>query len=241
MSNNKSAQKRAQKRNARAKQKSTSNAKARNTPTAVAARERRRVAGKLGGFNLDFDTVLSNAVRQVNNGTKELETDIKTPEDMINGIKRNIGEVFKLFSYVVLLNGMIEKKIIDYTLSIDLKAVALDLIDIDSRVSRLLVLLKANEEEALVTECLDIGTAIQNHSSDLYIEVTRSEPHALVIEETLSSLRETITEDVTEGEKTAMVLKALSYDYLAKVSIGTELEQKPESATSEEVAPTAAV
>lgn len=237
MSNKNSVQKRAQKRNARAKQKSISNAKGRAAPSAIANRENRRLARKLGVHHLDFDSVLGNAVRQINKGTQPAsDAEFKSPQDMIDGLKRNIGEVFKLFSYVALLNGMIEKKIIEHTLVLDLKAIALDLFLIDNRVSRLQPLLEAEQEEVVATECLDIGTTIQNFAEELYVEVTRAEPHALVVEDTLARLREDVEGDLSESEKTVKVLEAISYDYLSRVHTENELEPKPEAAQPEESA-----
>lgn len=212
-----STQNRAAKRNARAKAKRISANKGRAAPKAVANRETRRLARRLGSYHMDFDSVLNNAMRDINSGKGNLDTTINSPTEMVEGLKRNIGEVFKFFSYVVLLKGMVEKKIIEHTLVIDLKPIALDLIDIDSRVSRLMPLLAANEEEAVVTECLDIATAIQNYADALYAEIERAEPHSLVIEETISTLGTEVEGDPSPAERSAKVLNALAYNYLATV------------------------
>ena len=211
------SQNRAAKRNARAKAKRISGNKARSAPKAVAARETKRLVRKLGGHHMEFESVLENAVRNINKGGKPLETTINSPTEMVEGLKRNIGEVFKFFSYVVLLKNMVEKQIIEHTLVIDLKPIALDLIHIDSRVSRLIPLLGANEEEAVVTECLDIATTIQNYADELYAEITRAEPHSLVIEETIDSLGTEVEGEMSYAERSAKVLNALAYNYLATI------------------------
>lgn len=228
MTKKNAAQKRALKRNARAKAKSISIAKGRNAPAAVADRESRRLARALGGTKLNFDDVLTNAVRQVNKGTN-VEGEFKSPQEMLEGLKRNIGEVFKLYSYVAFVEALKNKQAFEHKLVIDIENISLSLIDIDRRFSHLDALLAADEEDAVMTEALDIGIQIQNISEELYSEIVRSEKYALIIEEAMDRLAEEVTDVTDVNQKRNRVLSTIAYQLLSEVQIKNTKKEESES------------
>ena len=234
MTKAKSSQARAAKRNARAKAKKISANKARTTPTQLDKKSYRRA---FGDSHLDFDQVLSNAVRDINQ-RKQVAGEITSPIDVLKGLQKTAGEVFKLYSYITLVQALIEQKLIDHRLVIDLKAISLDLINIDGRVQNVAKLIEKDEEEVVFTEALDISTSLQNHAEELYAEVTRTEPHALVIEESLSRLAKEV-EGINEPDAQRLeVLQSLAYQYLSKVKeeADSQVNTDPQPETAAAVA-----
>lgn len=231
MTKAKSSQARADKRNARAKAKKLSNNRARSSEKVKAQKAFDRL---MTGDRLEFDQVLANAVRDVNQ-RKKVDSDISSPQEVVEGLQKTAGEVFKLYCYVTLVQALNEQKIIDHPLVVDLKGISVDLIRIDQRVQNVVKLVNAgDEEEAVFTEALDISNTLQNHAEELYAEVTRSEKHALVIEETLSRLAKDIEGIDDAAQQRLEVLQSLAYQYLAKVK--EEIDSQVNTATEDETA-----
>lgn len=213
MTKTKSSQVRANKRNARAKAKKIAGNKSRVTPSELRKKSFRR---SMSGDKLEFDQVLANAVRQINKGD-ETPSEFETIEDLLQGIKKTASEVFKLYSYVTLVQALIKEGMIEDQLVVDLKKISLDLINIDKRVQNVVALISQGSENEAGTECLDIGTSLVNYSEELYAEIVRSEKHALIIEETLSRLAKDV-EGTTDGnQQRSQVLESIAYQYLIEV------------------------
>lgn len=221
---------RVDKRNARAKAKKISANKARTTPT---VQNKKNFHKTLRGSKLNFDQVLTNATRDINN-RKQVETTINSPADLLKGITQTTVEVFKIYSYITLVEALIRENVIQHSLVIDLKAVSLDLISIDKRVQRMAKLVEMGEEEAVFTEALDITTVLQNYSEELYAEVVRAGDHALVIEESLSRLSKEIEDGPDVKDPTITVLHNLAYQYLNKVKEESEANATPVPAEATE-------
>lgn len=147
------------------------------------------------------------------------ELQFNNSNELIEGIKKAAGEVFKLYSYITLAQALIEKGAITHSLSIDLVKISKDLIALDSKVSLLPML----EETELNIDALSIATDLSEISDNLYQEVTRLEPHSLVIETALQTLSKEVGEEAEDpaGE----VLKAMAYRFLTnvKLSEGTQV------------------
>lgn len=234
MTKAKSSQARATKRNARAKAKKVSANKARTTPSELNKKSFRK---EFTGNRLEFDQVLANAVRDVNK-RKEVSSEINSPEEMIVGLQKAAGEVFKLYSYITLVEALNEQKIIDHPLVIDLFVVSADLINIDKRIQHLVKLLQNDEEDAVVTECLDIGTTLSNYAEELYAEVSRAEKHALIIEETWARLAKEIEGIDDPAQQRLEVLQSFAYQYLTKVKEEVDSKTNPTPQAETEVAVT---
>lgn len=232
MTKAKSSQARATKRNARAKAKKVSANKARTTPSELNKKSFRK---EFTGNRLEFDQVLANAVRDVNK-RKEVSSEINSPQEMIVGLQKAAGEVFKLYSYITLVEALNEQKIIDQPLVIDLFAVSADLINIDKRIQNLVKLLQNDEEDAVVTECLDIGTTLSNYAEELYAEVSRAEKHALIIEETWTRLAKEIEGIDDPAQQRLEVLQSFAYQYLTKVKEEVDSKANPTPQAETEVA-----
>lgn len=215
MSQAKSAQARAAKRNARAKQKQTAAAKARVSPKTLQTKKFRAELSKIGIQGMNFDKVLNNAVRDANKG-KEVETTLNSPEEVIEALKKNTGELFKLYCYVIFAEALVSKKTIEHTFTVDIDAMSASLIDLDKRIS-LLPRMLGVDEDAVMTEALDIGTTIAGFSDELYAEVSLLESSALIIEECLNRLAADVTEEEDEGKRRTLVLSTLAYKRLNEV------------------------
>ena len=233
---NASAQKNAQTRNSRAKAKRASIARGKNAPM---ARMRNVFGDQPGG--MDFDNVLNNAVRQINKGNVASGASYNSSDDMLTGVKKAASELFKMYSYLTLVAFMVNKKVIEHTFKIDLDEMSLNLMAMDNKVSRLMMLIHDpdTDEGVVATEALDIGTDLQNYADVLYNEIANLEEHSLVIEETINRL----STEVDEADPTKArfkVLETLAYQKLAEV----KLAQDAKAATpqpAEEVAEEPAV
>ena len=157
---------------------------------------------------------------------------------MIVGLQKAAGEVFKLYSYITLVDALNEQKIIDQPLVIDLFAVSADLINIDKRIQNLVKLLQNDEEDAVVTECLEIGTTLSNYAEELYAEVSRAEKHALIIEETWTRLAKEIEGIDDPAQQRLEVLQSFAYQYLTKVKEEVDSKTNPTPQAETEVAVT---
>lgn len=223
---------RVDKRNARAKAKKISANKARTTPS---TQNKKNFHKSLRGTKLNFDQVLTNATRDINN-RKQVETEINSTTDLLNGVTKTTVEVFKIYSYITLVEALIRENVIDHSLVIDLKAVSLDLIAIDKRVQRMAKLVEMGEEEAVFTEALDVTTTLQNYSEELYAEVVRAGDHALVIEESLTRLSKEIEDGPDVKDPAITVLHNLAYRYLNTVKEESEQDIPKEVLLSAEEA-----
>jgi hypothetical protein len=220
MTKAKSSQARANKRNARAKTKKVSANKARNTPSEV---RKKQFRGLMEGKRMEFDDVLSNAVRDINN-RRQTTAEFTSLQDVLEGLKKSTGEVFKLYSYITMVEALAKEGVIDFKLVIDLKAISVSLIDVDRRIQTLAKLVEADEEDAVFTESLDLGTILSNFAEELYAEVERSETHALVIEESLSRLAKEVEGVDDATQQRFEVLQRFAYQYLGEVK--AEIDSK---------------
>jgi len=232
MTKAKSNQARSVKRNARAKAKKLSANKARATPTKAYGRSLRAA---LNGDRLQFDDVLGDLVTDINR-RKNVDSDINSVQDVLAGMKKMTGDVFKLFTYATLIDAIITNGLLeDYVLEVDLKATALELISIDKRVQAMIVMAQQGEEDALYTEALDISTTLSNYTQELYAEVVRSEKHALTIEGTLDNLAAALTEIDSPDQRRNEVMSTLAYQYLDRVNKEAQ-ETTPDSPASDAAA-----
>lgn len=176
--------------------------------------------------------LLEQVVRDAKMGKgADKELMFKDDSEMIAGIKSAVGEVFKLYSYITLANHLIEKALINHTLSIDLKQVSVDLMAIDSRFSRLSLL--APEEMAV--DVLEMATEIGNITELLYGEVMKLEEYSLTMEEVITTLSNEVEGDASVDSKRISVLSAIAYKYLHEVSIAQHTPAEVEQVTAVEV------
>ncbi|EBY9764043.1 hypothetical protein D5W64_13095 [Salmonella enterica subsp. enterica serovar Saintpaul] len=221
MSQAKSAQNKHAKRNARAKQKRQQVARGKAAPEAI---KKRRIRAMLNanGTIPDFDAALENAVMDIKKG-KSVESEFKDTTDMLEGLKRAVGEVFKLYCYVTLANYLIEAGAIQHELTIDLEEASRVLMNFDTRIGTIQFLNNEPDPEtelAIQTEALDIGTNLGQISEMLYQEVTRLEVHGPIMEDTIARLTKEIPEDVTDpAARYSKALEAVAHDYLYKLMI----------------------
>jgi flagellar hook-basal body complex protein FliE len=233
MSNAKSTQARAAKRNARSKAKASSATKARQAPAAVQKKKFKAAMKKHGLNNMSFDQVLGNAVRDVNNRKKVEESDIKSIDDVLTGLSKSTTEVFRLYSYITFAEAMAEKGLFEYAPTINLDEISLSLMSIDSRVSVMKQLDQVEQEDEIFTEALDLSVIISNHSEELYAEVTLLETKAIEIEETLTKLAsEEEGKDINVAR--AEVLQSIAYKRLADVYMKNKKETEETPAAPEE-------
>lgn len=230
MTKAKSTQVRASKRNARAKAKKISANKGRTTPTQLNKKSFRK---SLLGEHYDFDQVLNNAVRDINN-RKEVAGEFTSITDVLDGLKKTTAEVFKLYSYITFVQALDKEGLIKHQLVIDIKAISISLISIDKRIQIVSKLIEADEEETVFTEALDISTTLQNYSEELYAEVVRSEEHALTIEESLSRLAKDVEGIDDVNQQRYQVLQRFAYQYLTEVK--DEIDSKVTADTRTETA-----
>lgn len=224
MSKKQTAQNHAAKRNARAKSKRESIARANASPSAQRKKVTQRLMERLGG-NLDFDNVLNNAVKDIKKNKTDDGLKFNNSTDMINGLKKAVGEVFKLYSYITLAVAMIDKGVINHFISMDLDGVTRKLMNFDSRIGTLMYMDTIPEDEreqgALEVECLDIGTSLTDISDNLYNEITRLEPHSLAIEEMIATLAVEV-EGGDDNVKRMNVLQAVAYKYMAELKLADD-------------------
>lgn len=218
MSKKNASQVNAAKRTARAKAKAKSVAKARSCPQAIKQRKMRSVLNKDGRI-ADFDTVLEDAVMNINKG-KKVVSEFKNTTDMINGIKDAIGQVFKLYSYVTFANELIHSKVIQHDIKLPLEDISRVLLNFDTRLGRIIFMNQTPEDQrdnlAIETEALDIGTNLASISEDLYDEVSRLEVHSIVIEDSITRLSEEV-EGETLSQRRMKVLETIAHKYLAEL------------------------
>lgn len=235
MSNVKSSQARAVKRNARSKAKRVAANKAKAAPKAIQQKKIRDTLRRLGlNGNMEFDKVLENATRRVKHGETG-ESEITSPAEMIEGLTKSAGEIFKLYSYITFVEALVQKGVIDFQLNVDVEEVSLKLMDLDTRISRLPAMLDNGMEDPVMVESMDIGTDLTNYTELLYADVVRSEVHSLVIEDTINRLAKEVEIEV-EGEPRLHVLSSIAYKRLAEVA--TKLNEtravEPEPAATAE-------
>lgn len=238
----KSVHTRAAKRNARAKSKRESVARGKQTPSALKQKQANKLFDRIG-TRPDFDKVVSEALRQAKSGNVP-KSDLKNSADVLAGLKKMTGEVFKMYCYITLVNEMIKKQVIVEDIKFDLPGMTLELMDIDNRIGQMVYLLqnKADMEAKfgdgadffISTESMEIATIVQNFSDILYEEIARLEPHSLVIEETLSRLAEDVQEE-NDNARRFKVLQNVAYAYMAEVSLAhkAELEAQENNAGGE--------
>lgn len=229
MSTKQTAQKHAAKRNARAKAKRVSIARGNAAPSALL---KKSLARKFGGGpeNINFDKVLESAVRDIKKGKQE-EPSFNSFAESVEGLRKVVGEVFKLYCYITLAAELIKQQAIVHELNIDLDGITRDLIGFDTRIGTLMYMAKLSDEErepgAGEVEMLEIGTALANISDSLYNEITRLEPHSVVIEETISRLAIEV-EGTDDNTKRMQVIQSIAYKYMVALNLADkESEEHP--------------
>ncbi|UQT03454.1 hypothetical protein YUBABA_02520 [Serratia phage vB_SmaM-Yubaba] len=234
MSKKNIAQAKAAKRTARAKAKAKSVAKAKATPQAIKHRQLRGALNADGRI-ADFDTVLENAVLDINK-RKQVQSEFKNSTDMIKGIKEAIGQVFKLYCYVTLGKTLADSGAMQHEVQIPLDDISRVLMNFDSRIGRLEYMNQTPEDQrddvAIETEAFDIGTNLANISEDLYGEVARMEKHSLIMEEAISRMSLEITEGSPE-ERRMRALQAVAYKYLAELKLHDAKVEKEQREAAE--------
>lgn len=220
----KSVHAKAAKRNVRAKAKRASVAKGRAAPQAIKQRQMRTLISQ-GSKIPNFDAALESAVFDMKKG-KAVESEFKDTADMINGIKKAVGEVFKLYCYVALADYLIKAKAIDHVLQIPLDEVSRVLMNFDNRIGIIEFMNQEpspEDEIAIQTEAFDIGTSLAQVSEDLYQEVARLETFGPVMEETIGRLANEVPAEVTDpGARYTQALQAVAYDYLHNLSLADQ-------------------
>lgn len=229
-----SSQKRAAKRNSRAKAVQKSANRNQHSRSGKAEKLIRALRNQSG--HPDFDNVLQQAVHGINKGIKDGKTEevtFNTKEELMAGIKKAVSEVFKLYSYVTVAQQLIDNGAIEHTIAMDLYAQSLNLVSLDKRISRMDLLA---DEQAWQVEALEIGTLLEAYSDNIYKEVARLEPHGLILEETINRL----AEEVEEGDaanKRRIVLESVAYSYLHKALVKyNEENPAPAESPAEELA-----
>lgn len=231
----KSVQAKANKRNARAKVKRAAVAKGRAAPQAIKQRKMRNLIGQ-GSKIPNFDAALESAVFDMKKG-KAVESEFKDTSDMIAGIKKAVGEVFKLYCYVTLADYLIKAKAIDHELSVPLDDISRVLMNFDSRIG-VIEFMNQNpdpeDEIAIQTEAFDIGTNLAQISEDLYQEVARLETFGPLMEETIGRLANEVPAEVTDaGARYTQALQAVAYDYLHRLTLADHEQAQATSDAAE--------
>lgn len=188
---------------------------------------RNQLKGLIGNKDL-----LEKAVRDAKLGRGQKDVRFNNADEVIAGLKEAVNEVFKLYSYLTIAYALIEKGAITHTLSVDLNKVSIDMLNMDSRISRLSVM----EEDVVAVESLEIGQELHDKADALYNEVASLEPHALVIDETVEALVAEVEGDEATNIKRARVLHAVAYQFMhrAKVAHDAALEQESSVETANE-------
>lgn len=218
---------RAAKRNARAKTKRESISRGKATPEAVQKKKMAKLFDAIGD-RPDFENVLNHAMKQARKGNVDPNA-IRSSNDVVEGLRKMTGEVFKMYCYITLVNEMIAKKVIEETIAIDLPGITRTMIDMDTRIGKLVFMSKNPDPDGFAegselyiqTEALDIATTLQTFTDILYEEIARLEPHTLTIEETLSRLSDEVLEG-NESQRRMTVLSQLAYRYLADIKIADD-------------------
>ncbi|AEV89529.1 hypothetical protein OBP_092 [Pseudomonas phage OBP] len=238
----KSVHTRAVKRNARAKAKRTSIARGKATPAALQQKKMNKLFDVIGD-RPDFDNVLEHAMKQVRKGKVE-KSSFKDSSELLDGLKKMTGEVFRMYCYITLVNEMINKQVIVDEIKVDLPGITRKLLEIDNRIGQLVYLTENRTEMEdkfgegsdlyINTESLDMGTTLQTFADILYEEVARFEPHSLVFEETLSRLADGEAEG-DENQRRFKVLQTIAYAYMADISLkDKEAEEQTASELQED-------
>lgn len=238
----KSVHTRAAKRNARAKTKRTEAARGKQTPSALQQKKVNKLFDRIGK-RPDFDTVFGEAMRQVKAG-KVKQGPIKDSSELVDGLKKMAGEVFRMYSYITLTNELIRKSLIEDTIKIDLPGMTRELLDIDNRIGQLIYLVSNKQDMEdkfgegsdlyIQTESLDIGTILHSFSDILYEEISRLEPHTLVSEEALSRLSDEIEGD-DENQRRYAVLQRIAYAYMAEIKLADAEAEEAKAEIQEDV------
>lgn len=164
--------------------------------------------------NKEFEALLTRALKEAGiNGDKNLSNDIQSRDDVVKGIKSAVSEAFKLYCYTALGKEMIDRKIIDHSLNINMEEISTQFIELDNRITQLE---KLDDELAFSVEALEIGSLIQKYSEELYGEITRLEPFAIPIEETIDELAK--TDDTGSEDARRGVLERVGYHLLMEVN-----------------------
>jgi hypothetical protein len=98
---------------------------------------------------------------------------------LIKTSRKAVGEVYKLFSYVVLAERLVQQKAFVHEFACDLDRVTNELIEIDRQVMRLPKLAEI-DLESFTIDMLDIGGYVENLADQLYTEIETLEKHVTV-------------------------------------------------------------
>lgn len=227
MSNKKShaSQRRHAKQNNRAKAKAKSYRKSKHNSDAVITN---KIKAHGGALNAAVADVKANLKRG-----KVPAKVFKTDDDLIAGIKSQITESFKLFSFLTFAIQMVENKSFEYKFKIDMERIARDMIDLDSRSSRLEYL----TDNDLHTEALDMGELVSAHTQSMFNEIDSMDAEIVEMEKALTVLAaHSGIEDPTAAR--ISVLETFAYKFLSEVSLNIKSE-KAEIATTDPIVPPA--
>lgn len=142
-------------------------------------------------------------------------------KELIINTRKATTEVYRLFSYVSMGEALIKHGRIEHTIEIDIDDCAKRLVELDQRVQRLTPMQEiADEEGVFALELMETGEELHKLGTELYDEVTRLEPHALVLDTYLSQAAHTVISNNTKITDKAVatnhVLEAMALAHIGK-------------------------
>lgn len=161
----------------------------------------------------------------MNGGKKDGEFN---PEELIKTVRKAVGEVYKLFSYVCLAERMVNQNLFAHEFKCDLDRVSNELIVIDKQVMRLPKLM-AVDLESFTVDVLDIGGYVENLADTLYNEIELLEKHSVVIEDQLNKSAHNFQishPEVTEQDARLVIMESITQE---RITAFRKLQQQAEA------------
>lgn len=161
---------------------------------------------------------LEDPVAYLRNGGKIDKSLQMDPKQLISDAKDRIGDVFKLFSFSVIAHRLIQKGLFEHTFTIDLAAVAHQMVNIDENFRNLPVKLKNNWEDFAI-DMFDIGGEVEDVGTKLYEEFNALSAHHDQIEAQVNALAKEHAQetgmDLVSARNNAV--ESIAYGYLDEV------------------------
>lgn len=171
---------------------------------------------------LNKGSAVERAIAAAKSGQYQFDEGMTFDKDeLVENTRKATTEVYRLFSYISMGEALIRHGRIEHTIGINIDEYAKRIVELDRRVQRLTPLKDiVQEEEVFAFELMDIGESLQTLAEELYAEVTRMEPHALVLEAYLEQAAHTlISNDTKVTDKavaTNQVLEAMAFAHIGK-------------------------
>jgi hypothetical protein len=146
---------------------------------------------------------------------KSLQMD---PMALVQEAKERIGDVFKLFSFSVIAHRLIQKGLFEHEFTVDLPALAHQMVNIDENFRNLPNKLKENWEEFAI-DMFDIGGEVEAVGTQLYDEFNALSKHHDLIEAQVTALAKEHAKE-TGAELLPVrnaAVEAIAYGYLDEV------------------------